>query len=154
MISLKLCSPLAKIFPEQMPPEKEFRSWQALQGEKVSFQLAYRVLPPSGWRNMLQWKIKSPLQEFIRIRKVETVPVRFFASNPDEDVISSEPGLYPDPLEDITPQFRSAPNQWNALWIDCSIPEKFPPGKYPVTIILNDMDHEPGKKIRIEIIRM
>ena len=148
MITLKLCSPLAKIFPEQSLPEDEVRTWQGLQGEKVSFQLAYRMDPPSGWRNCLNMQVKSPLQEYIRIRKVETVPLRFFASNPDEDVISSSPGLYPDPLVDVTPQFRSAPNQWNSLWIDISVPSDFPAGKYPVTIILNDVDHEPGKKYR------
>ena len=101
MITLKLCSPLAKIFPVQTPPEENFRSGMALRGEKFSFQLAYRVDSPSGWRNLLRLKIESPLQEFIRVRKVETVPVRFFASQPDDDVISSEPGLYPDPLVDI-----------------------------------------------------
>ena len=148
MITLKLCSPLAKIFPEQESPEGNYRSVIALQGEKVSFQLAYRVDSPSGWRNLLHWNVKSSLEKYIRIRKVETVPVRFFASNPDEDVISSEPGLYPDPLMDIPQSFRSVPKQWNALWVDVSIPENCAPGKYSVTLILNDMDHEPGKKVR------
>lgn len=148
MISLKLCSPLAKIFPEQAPPEEKFRSGMALRGEKFSFQLAYRVDSPSGWRNLLHLKIESPLQEFIRVRKVETVPVRFFASQPDDDVISSVPGLYPDPLVDIPQDFRSVPEQWNSLWIDVAIPENCLPGKYPVTLILNDMDHAPRKKVR------
>ena len=53
MITLKLCSPLAKIFPVQTPPEENFRSGMALRGEKFSFQLAYRVDSP----NLRKWKM-------------------------------------------------------------------------------------------------
>ena len=118
----KLCSSLAKVMPAQT--DKDFipyASAAALQGETFSFQLAYRMEEVLG--GAIQLNVQGgELSKHIRVRTVELAPVRFTAFSHDDDIISKDPGLYPDILKEYSGSFRIPTDQWRTFWIDVKIP--------------------------------
>jgi len=139
-LSVRLCSSLAKVFPDDTEDKfVPYSSASALQNEKFAFQLAYRM--DEGWGSFVQLEINSPLKEYIHTRTVELAPVRFTAFWADSDVISTKPGLYPDILQEYKGAFRIPANQWRTFWFDVCIPENLPAGKYPISFRLVNRDN-------------
>ena len=89
------CSSLAKVMPLS-DPEVGIRQGCALRGERFSFQLAYKLEEPG--RYCLKVKTESPFGKALRVRKVGLVPVEYTGVVFDEDIISKDPGMYPDLL--------------------------------------------------------
>lgn len=131
----KFCSSLAKVMP-QVEPELEIRHGCTLRGERFSFQLAYRADRPT--RLMLEVKSSSSFGERLLIRKVGLVPVEFTGTEWDDDVISKEPGMYPDLLMPLRPEENWAPliPSWRSLWFTVDVPQDFVPGRYKITVVL------------------
>ncbi|MBR4076259.1 MAG: hypothetical protein IKK25_05295, partial [Lentisphaeria bacterium] len=102
-LEIKSISSLAKIFPsEDMSKIKGCKAGTVLKGERYSFQIAYRIT--ESWGGYMHVETESPLKNVLA-RRTELVPVRHTAYEFDDDIISKEPGLYPDilyPLEDGT----------------------------------------------------
>lgn len=143
-ITTQLASPLAKIFPEtDMTTLAPFKSFSTLKNERFSFQLAYLV--DEHWGGFMDVKVESELEKYIKVRRVESAPVRFTAYFHDDDVISNKPGLYPDILEEFDGAFRIPFSQWRSLWIDVDVPSKLAAGKYPIKIELFNRDN-PAEK--------
>ncbi len=106
----------------------------ALKGETVSFQLIYRW---NAWgRAWGQVQVRCPLPA--RARTVELVPCDY-PCNPrfDQNYLTTQPGLYPDRLQELTPQgFPLVAGQWRSLWLDIQVDQDAPAGTYPVEVIL------------------
>lgn len=136
-VQSQLVSSLAKIFPaEDMTKHPKYKTASALKGETFAFQFAYRY--PDAWGGEIQAEIESPLKKFITVKHVVSAPVRFTSyTHPDDDILSAEPGLYPDILRDASKPFRLAQNQWSALWISVELPKNCKPGKYPVKVAVS-----------------
>ncbi len=138
MVETRLLSSLEKVFHDEAAEEAPLLL-QALQGETISFQLAFRTDEP-GW-NPVSIRVESPIGEHIRLRQVVSVPVRM-AIYPDGDsdtLRGGEPGLYPDLLREVRPHGLHISRQWNCLWVDI-LPDVLLPGEYPVTLILEGAD--------------
>lgn len=138
-LRMHLCSSLAKIFPLKGPDQPSFRSASALKGERFSFQLAFIAVE----NRALKAEVLSPLKKRISLKRVELMPVRYTSwyRAEGDDVISSDPGLYPDALLPVDGTFRFAPGQWNSLWVTVDVPAGCKPGKYPVSVRLSNPDN-------------
>ncbi len=135
-MSLKfhLVSSLEKVFPDREPAPMT-TALAALRGDSVSFQLA--VCPSALRIHELPFTVSSPIREYLTVRSVQTVPVRYATvSAEDGNYISDKPGMYPDLLLPVTEQrgFIDTPGTWSALWIEAEIPEDARAGVYPVEI--------------------
>ena len=127
------CSSLAKIMPSA-DPAVEIRQGCALRGERFSFQLAYKSLDPD--RQMLKVKTESPFGKALRVRKVGLVPVEYTGVAFDDDIISKDPGMYPDLLTDADPGDIPALPTWRALWFTVDVPKNCKPGIYEIKVSL------------------
>ena len=127
------CSSLAKIMPAS-DPEVEIRQGCALRGERFSFQLAYKAAEPD--RKMLKVKAESPFGKALRIRKVGLVPVEYTGLSFDDDIISKDPGMYPDLLTDAESGDIPVLPTWRALWFTVDVPKNFKPGVYEIKVTL------------------
>ena len=132
ILKTKLCSSLAKVLPMQ-EPEIETKRGCALQGERFSFQLAYKA---DDWSGLLDVRTESTFGKALRIRPVGLVPVEYTGTGFDEDVISREPGLYPDVLKESTSEGIPALPSWRSLWFTVDIPVQCKPGLHEIKIFL------------------
>ena len=144
-LKMKLVSALEKVFLDEEPVEKpEAGPIEGFQNETISFQAAYSLAGPDP-RAWVAPKVTSPLADYIHVRAVRHVPVRFTCL-PDsgDNYLRKTPGLYPDPLREVLPRrLHAYCNQWDTLWIDVEPEGKVAPGDYPVEIaMLNEATGE------------
>ena len=128
-------------------------SISCLKGEEVSYQIVYKTLFNPKYEDSIRFDAKiiidSPISELVTIRKIGNVPVELAAYNTrpkgiDDDYISLEPGLYPDPLYEINdsileivPSFKNNAS----LWISVKTTASTKAGTYPIYItIQNDAE--------------
>ena len=137
-LKMKLVSALEKVFLDEEPVEKpEAGRIEGFQNETISFQAAFSLVSPDA-RAWVWPKIVSPLADYIRVRTVRHVPVRFTCL-PDsgDNYLRKTPGLYPDLLQDIVPRrLHAYGGQWDTLWIDVEPRGEVAPGTYPVEIVM------------------
>lgn len=134
---MKLLSSLEKVFPDEMPVYRpECLVLTGLWGETVSFQAAYTG--NHFMRERLEVKIVSPLEENIRVRTVENVPVgRAHNGIADDNYLKTGSGMYPDLLRDLKDgKVIVASNQWRSLWIDVELTNEVAAGTYEIEIQL------------------
>ena len=131
----RFCSSLVKIMQKpELTAAEPFSGFSALRGEVFSFQVAYYTEQRVEDLNV---KVLSRLKN-IRVRSVESVPVRFLAANLDDDVITKEPGLIPDILAELPERFFAVPPKlWRALWITVRIPRNCKAGMYDIAFEFN-----------------
>ncbi len=147
-IKLKQLSSLSKVMPWETPPAgPEYKAASALQGEVLSFQLAY-----SADIHCLDvaWDCESPLRDHITLRQVGLVPVQLVNWEFDDNVITRSPGLFPDPLLSMPEKLTFFPFQWRSIWITLRIPADCPAAIYPVTITLSKPEQNISEKITFE----
>ena len=140
-ILLKLVSAMEKCFmDEPFSSKKEKTRSSALLGEEVCFEAAYTsddpAESPKAW---LTLSVSSPLAEFVRVRQVEQIPVRYPAyPSSDDYFLRKTPGLYPDLLRDLAPgnTVFATYGELKALFVTVKIPENLSGGDYPVTLTL------------------
>ncbi|MBQ6826789.1 MAG: hypothetical protein IJO46_02150 [Thermoguttaceae bacterium] len=94
MLKMKLLSSLEKVFLHKEPAEKAL-CVQGFRNEVMTFQVAYTLDEPIT-RMYVTLEVDSPICEYIHVRQVEHVPVRYAAPlDSDDYFLSKEPGLYP-----------------------------------------------------------
>lgn len=143
-LKTRLCSTLVKVFPQQEPDAVPYASDSALKGETFSFQVAYLG---DLSRERFDVRIDSPLKKYVRVRRVELIPVPYLSiftsvNGMNDDILSDRAGLYPDLLTDLTRPIFYLPGMWGALWVTVEIPRNCKAGKYPVGITLFNPDTE------------
>ncbi|MBO4619830.1 MAG: hypothetical protein J5654_06930, partial [Victivallales bacterium] len=132
---VRLLSDLEKVFPTRDLNAPELRGpLYGLRGERISFQIAVKS-PRSTY---LVPEVASPLAPYITIRSVECVPCDNPCSPDDPDIISAEPGLYPDPLMPLARDniFCLGARYWQALWVTVALPPDVPAGRHLLAITL------------------
>ena len=141
-IAYRLTSALEKCFWDQPVEEfPELRAGSALQGERYSFQLIWRGTNDRlDHKQVVFWRVESPLADAVSAQVVESVPVRFatYKTRYDDDYLRREPGLYPDLMVPASheKQLYIVYADTRSLWIDVEIPENQPAGEYPITLSL------------------
>ena len=146
MITTKVLSSLEKVFLDEEPKAKERLKGMALKGEKYSFQWAFcRDFENECGTQRYRLDLESPLKEYIHVYTVRNVACELpaYLYEKDEDYLRTQPGLFPDALEEVAPNFVLMPWQWRAVWVMVDIPKDAKPGKYPITLYLRK--DETGK---------
>lgn len=137
---------LVKVFPDEELQGAGPAKGSALLNEVFSYQVAYRAqqLTP-----VVKVKIESELEEWMTVRSIGLVPSELPNHyNHDENVLSTAPGLYPDPLLPLTDDaVRGFPGQWRSLWITVNPQNQVKPGLYPIVI---RFETESGEKLAEE----
>jgi len=155
-IIIKNISSLEKHFQnEKVEDVKEYNSGSMLKGERFSYQVAYTCRDMKGdVKKVLFAKAEGPLAPYVRISRVDTVPVRMpmYKIDADDYYMSREPGLYPDLMVPVTEkdQLFAFKDEYMCLWIDIEVPEDAEAGVYPVEIVLLDDKKEVCAKTVFE----
>ncbi len=134
-IALKLVSSLEKVFLHTEPRDMPL-SVEGFRNEVMTFQLAYTLVDPQITRMYAEIEIESPIKEYIHVRQVEHMPVRYpVPIDGDENYLSKEPGLYPDLLREMGEHtLRIRNGMWDTLWIEIDPAGVVVAGEYPVTV--------------------
>lgn len=152
-LRMKTLSALEKVFLDSEPMTTA-TAHSALLNESTAFQIAFTVESEETVVNSaigLQLDIESPVREFLRVRRVDHVPIRMtrFATS-DSDYLREGPGLFPDILRDVNEySVRACFGQWDSLWIDFEPNGQVPAGTYPVRIRLTSQN--PAYEISDEV---
>lgn len=155
-------SSLEKIFMKREPLTcPQLYELSALRGENVSFQATYRYKKAYYSSQMQVQATKNPSVTVeavteadvrVRIRKVAFVPSAYPAyGESDAGYLTTEPGLFPDPLEELTGSFQLIPYYWRSLWIDLEVEDEAKAGTYDVELILKDLQGGVLKKITVSL---
>lgn len=144
---------MEKVFPLREPSgEGAQEIYTALKNETVSFQIAYRWSGEKReWGNV---KINAPREIAIHVRTAALVPCAYPSHcQADDDYLTTEPGLYPDRLEELNESgFPMILGQWRSLWVDVEAEETTPAGIYPIEISIGVEGHMQTVKVQVEIL--
>lgn len=160
MIEMRAVDSLQKIFMKKEPLCcAALRSISGLKGENVSFQLAYRYrefyyssqMRIQGTKNpSVMIKAETEAGAEVSIRAVRHVPSAYPAySEHDADYLTTDPGLYPDVLEEFDGTFQLIPFYWRSLWIEVRIAKDAQAGDYPLRLLLLDTDGGELKRVTV-----
>lgn len=155
-MEIRIVDSLQKIFMKKEPLCcAALQNISGFRGAHVSFQLAYRYqefyyssqMRAQGTKNpSVTIEVVTDADVGITVRKVGHVPSAYPAyGEHDSDYLTTEPGLFPDVLEEFDGSFQLIPFYWRSLWIELEIPKDVRPGDYPVVLVLRTLD---GRKLR------
>lgn len=141
------CSSLSKILLYSRKEPLSVSSGYALQGERFSLQLFYRS--DSLQNRKMKVEVHSELTEFIRVRRVESVPVSFLGfEKPDNDVVAKSACMIPDRLRELEGGYaKIVIHQNRSLWLTVDIPRNIKAGKYTIALhltVFSDPYENPG----------
>lgn len=139
---IKLVSALEKVFPDETPVYRpECMVQTGLKGENVSFQAACTT--DAFMKETVTVEIISPVQSWIHVRSVETVPVgRACCPKTDDNYLKTTSGMYPDLLRELKDEKTDLfPGKWRSLWIEIAIPKEAEAGTYEITVCLKKEGH-------------
>lgn len=142
---LKLISSLEKVFFSECTDIEEITSGSMLKNEMYSFQLVCYV--ETTWfqtRFLSKIHVESELEPYIQIKQVDYVPscVPTFIQDSDDDYITKEPGLFPDPLQTVKNDvIVLAGNQPRAFWITVD-PKGAKVGDYDICLKISNYEDE------------
>ncbi len=151
-------SSLEKVFLDEKPGAKEYKSASILKNERLSYQVAYAFLgEPTGDACKFDFKltVDSPLKEYIKVRFVGNVPVElsFYPHNQDDCYLRRRPGLYPDSLLEMkTNHFEVIPEIWHSLWVTVDTKGAVPAGNYDINLVFEWDDIKIVKTLSVKII--
>ncbi len=157
MFVFTLLSSLEKVFLKYTPPTAEFSSASAFLNEVFSFQIGYTYKSDTDWRRKIGFdmKISSPLADCITVREVVNVPSEYPCARPqgDDDILSTEPGLYPDLLVPLkNSSIEAVKNAWHSLWFTVKPDGKHLAGVYPIEITFSSAEEVITKTFMLELI--
>lgn len=133
-LSLKQLSSLVKVFPDCEPNGDNFTSFSMLQNERFSFQVAFF----SQNEDTASIELNTELNHAIELYYVDCVYSAHLTMKDmplDDDVLKTEPGLYPDVLRPSENGKIPVHKGWNSIWI--SVKGKTPIKSGDYTISLN-----------------
>lgn len=127
-------SSLTKVFANQELKDREVKKGSALLNETYSFQIAFKS---TMLMKDIRVEVNSDLKEMISIRSVGLVPSEFPCYHDhDELILTSAPGLYPDPLYPIEANhsLTAFPGQWRAIWVTVDLQGEANPGGHLIEV--------------------
>ena len=134
---VQLLDDLQKVFLEKELTAKPCRNrrFRVLQGQRLNFQVAVK----SPVRAFVNCRVDSLFASCATVRQVGVVYCDRPAVKEDPIVITSEPGVFPDPLMPLYPdQVVTLPDgRWISLWVSIDIPRECPSGRYPFRVVIS-----------------
>ena len=132
-LTVKQISSLEKIRNIDDIPQRAIEQKTMLGAEVFSYQ----IVICTDESTCMSVEIKSPIEEYVKVYKVDRVYMDFPNYNGASGAqITSESGMMPDlltPINNLNGNLRVCQNP-ECLWITVSVPKDFPPGRYPVEI--------------------
>ncbi len=152
---LKVISSLEKCFlDETVAMKPSLSSISMLKNERYSFQVCYQAETIVDAKVIMNFRIESPLAEYINVYKVKSIPSEMpvYKRNYDDYYLRTTPGLYPDLLEPIRPNDRlTVNNNLTSLWLEVFTDSKVDAGVYPAKCIFTDPGNGNETAISTEI---
>lgn len=149
-IEIKQVSSLTRVFPDGEGKITEVSHGEAIKGERISYQIAYRCTGETK----LKLSVKSPLGGCVTLRRVGLVPsVKTSYDDHDDYYERLEPGLFPDvlfPIEDG--EVEVSDGDWHSVWIMTEIPADAQAGEYEITVCITADDETVYSTYTLEII--
>ncbi|MCL2446990.1 MAG: DUF4091 domain-containing protein [Oscillospiraceae bacterium] len=133
MLTFIPLSSLEKVFADEKPAAAPVSHFTCLQGETLSFQLAFS----SDCDTQLSPVITGAGASCCTAYWVEDVPVgKACYDDSDEFFLRREPGMFPDVLRPTTAPLQARAGVWYSLWVEfnCSCPA----GDFDVTVTLGE----------------
>ena len=155
-VELMILNAMDKVFPMKRPDETfRIRRLSGLRGETLSVQAAfYRHTEDGGaYTSDARIRVVSPLRTVCR-RVGYVAAMTPCVGGHDENVLSSEPGLFPDILQPMADdRVKLVPDQWRGVWIDIEPDENTAAGEYALTVeIVSEDEVLASEAITIEVI--
>lgn len=150
LLETKCVSSLYKVFPDEEINDVFCQCGSALRGEIYSFQVVYRA--PELVKGLSVQADARALNAEVTVRAVGLVPSQMPCfEEPDNFILCSSPGLYPDPLYPLKAEgeLMAYPDQWRALWVSVKIHDNAEKGTYPIKITITkneNLSSEDEKK--------
>jgi len=133
MLTLIPLSSLEKVFADEKPAAAPRAQFSCLQGEKLSFQLAFS----SDCDTLLSPAITGAGAACCTAYWVEDVPVgRACYDDSDEFFLRREPGMYPDVLRPAVAPLQAKAGVWYSLWVEFAC--DCPAGAFDITVTLGE----------------
>lgn len=161
-IVLKQISSQEKVFLKGEVEAPEVATMTALKGDVLAYQVAYTKTEEAEphlltCRCGFTVKVRSPLKKYIKVRAVGNVPSEmpvFYTHDGHDDYhITTEPGLYPDPLFDIPgDRVYAVSHLWHSMFVTLRLPDDIPAGEYPVDLVckINDFQWNDECHVRFK----
>ncbi|WP_257350230.1 DUF4091 domain-containing protein [Pseudalkalibacillus decolorationis] len=146
-LETRCLSSLVKVFADEELQEPASKRGSALLNEVYSFQVAYRN--DGTILSSIKVSAETDFQESLSIRSVGLIPCELPCyHDPDDNILRSTPGLYPDPLYPLDDNgITGLPNQWRSVWITVNVSEKMKPGVHTIKI---NFETDAGKSLAQE----
>lgn len=159
-LSLLFTHSLEKIFHHQQTPELiPIDNLSLLNNESVSFQCVYCLQQDDDEpRRQLRYVLEGGLADFISVRQVRHVPSAFPCyRTTDDDYLTTEPGLFPDPLMPLTDnRFFVNGGYYGSLWLTLTAGNgSLPAGEQTVNLQVFDVTTDAllgSTRLTIEVI--
>lgn len=142
---IKLLSSLEKCFlDEDITLKKEYKNGSCLKNESYRFTVCYDI-ENIGSKQPAFLKIVSPIKDYIKVYKVEHVPVHMAAYNnyKDDNYLRTAPGIYPDLLVELKEEMPRVFPSFNlqSLSVEIETCGKVAAGSYPIEVQFINVDN-------------
>lgn len=143
-MKFKLISALEKCFLDESIEQKtEYTKGSCLKNELFHFGICFQedvFAAEWDWNTYMYLKVDSPIAEYVRVTRVEPVPVQLAANNSaDDDYLRLTPGLYPDVMQPLEPNNRViAAANLRSLMVEVDPKGEVEAGTYPITFVFTE----------------
>ena len=135
-------SSLAKVFPTKIYGNSIEKA-EVVKGQNFSNQLALK-----GEANEYSFEILSDIKEYIKVSRVGYVPMTMptYENCRDEDYLTKEKGLCPDPLYPLDNSKVSVGEDYTTLWLNITVPRDIEAKEHKITVSFVENGAEIAKK--------
>jgi len=142
-LTVKKLTSLDKVFLHREPAVVCEPAGSVLRNEPFSFQIAWYAEPAEGEGYQAETVRTAAADTYggaVRLFEVGRVPSELPAyPNADDDYITKEPGLFPDPLYELDRgEVKLVAFQWRSLWVEFDPRGQLPAGRYPIRVAFTD----------------
>jgi len=134
-------SSLAKVFPDKIVGNSIKKS-EIARGQTFSYQIALK-----GKSGAYTFAIDSQISKFVTACKVGYVPMTTptYDSCRDEDYLTKEKGMCPDPLFPLTENKITVGEGYSTLWLSVNLPNDVEADTYKITVVFCENETEIAK---------
>ena len=132
-MEIRWISSLEKVFSDEPLTAPAQTEATALRGERFNVQCATYY---SGDDKLaVDVSVDTDFPGEVKLYRVEYVPAMLPAYPwSDDNFLRKTPGVFPDPLVEITNQISLSRKQWRSVWVEAAVPEDCPAGRYTITL--------------------
>ena len=141
-LEIKQLSSLAKVFPNTICGS-ELTNGEIARGQSFSYQIALK-----GEKATLCYEVIADSDVAVEARRVGYVPMTkpAYESCRDDDYLTKEPGLAPDPLFPVADNKIEVSDVYTTLWVEVGFAQNAPAKNYDVTVVFYESGREVGRK--------